>query len=86
MNIKPVNGTWVNVDDIKPFTMSTSTNTEGSIKNEMYANWCIDFMNKIEEIAHKKYPNQNIWVDTGSRYNVIMAMLQQFEDDLKVRK
>lgn len=55
-------------------------------KNEMYANWCIDFMNKIEEIAHKKYPNTKVWVDTGSRWNVIMTMLEQFEEDLKVRK
>lgn len=53
---------------------------------ELYANWCVDFMDKIEEIAHKKYPNVTYWVDTGSRWNVCMAMLQQFEDDLKVRK
>ncbi len=53
---------------------------------ELYANWCVDFMNKIEEIAHKKYPNVTYWCDTGSRWNVCMAMLQQFEDDLKVRK
>ena len=53
---------------------------------ELYANWCVDFMDKIEEIAHKKYPNTTYWCDTGSRWNVCMAMLQQFEDDLKVRK
>lgn len=50
--------------------------------NEIFANWCKDFMNEIKEIAKEKYPNVTCWCDTGSDYNVIMAMLEQFRKDL----
>lgn len=66
--------------------MQIERNTEINEVRKMLSCWCIDFMDKIEEIAHKKYPSVTYWCDTGSRWNVIMAMLQQFEDDLKVRK
>ncbi|MBQ3421646.1 MAG: hypothetical protein IJH34_08235 [Romboutsia sp.] len=52
----------------------------------MYAEWCTDIMDKIEEIAKEKYPNIKIWIDTGSRYNVAMAILEQIRRDLKIRK
>lgn len=71
------------IPNISKFKCKETDLTE---ENEMLANWCADFMDKIEEIAHKKYPNVTYWCDTGSRWNVCMAMLQQFEEDLKVRK
>lgn len=52
----------------------------------MYANWCEPLMDKIEEIAKEKYPNTPYWIDTGSRWNVCRAMLDRFEQDLKIRK
>ena len=55
---------------------------EDKTDNEIYANWCKDFIDKIEEIAKEKYPNITYWCDTGSQYNVIMAMLEQFRKDL----
>lgn len=42
---------------------------------------------KIESIAKTLYPDVPYWVDTGSRCNVLLAMLDSFERDLKsVRK
>ena len=52
----------------------------------MYANWCESLMDKIEEIAEEKYPNIPYWIDTGSRWNTCMAMLDTFQKDLKIRK
>ena len=51
----------------------------------LYAEWCNSVMDKIEEIAKEKYSNI-VWVDTGSRWNVCMAILEQFKQDLKVKK
>ena len=36
-----------------------------------------------EEIAKEKYPDIPYWCDTGSRWNVCMAMLEQFKKDIK---
>ena len=55
---------------------------EDKINDEILANWCKDFMDKIEQIAKEKYPNVTYWCDTGSDYNVIMAMLEKFRKDL----
>lgn len=66
--------------------MQIERNNEINEVRKMLSSWCIDFMDKIEKIAHKKYPNTTYWCDTGSRWNACMAMLQQFEDDLKERK
>ena len=55
-------------------------------RKTIYANWCESIMTKVEEIANKKYPNTPYWCDTGSRWNVCMAMLEEFEKDLGVRK
>ena len=55
-------------------------------KTGVYANWCESIMDRIIEIADKKYPNMPYWVDIGSRWNVCMAMLDRFEQDLKIRK
>ena len=57
-----------------------------NLKKGMYANWCEPLMDKIEEIAKEKYPNMPYWIDTGSRWNVCMTMLDRFEQDLKTRR
>ena len=45
--------------------------------------WCDLLLNKIEEIAEEKYPHVPYWIDTGSRLNVAIAMLEQFKRDIK---
>lgn len=52
----------------------------------LYANWCESLMEKVEKIAGEKYPEVDVWCDTGSRWNACMAMLEQFRKDLKVKK
>lgn len=37
----------------------------------------------IEKIADEKYSDVPYWVDTGSRLNVALAMLEQFKTDIK---
>ena len=49
----------------------------------MYAGWCKSIMDRIEDIAEKKYPNVPYWCDTGSRWNVCMAILDRLERDVK---
>ena len=51
--------------------------------DKLYASWCPMIMDKIEEIAKKHYPNMPYWCDTGSRCNVVLAMLDQFDKDMK---
>lgn len=49
----------------------------------MYAEWCETIMDKIEYIAKLKYPETKVWIDTGSRWNACMAMLEQFRKDIR---
>lgn len=49
----------------------------------IYANWCNIIMDKIEQIAKEKYPDTTYWIDTGSRCDVCMAMLEQFRKDIQ---
>lgn len=51
--------------------------------DELYASWCPMIMDKIEEIAKKHYPDMSYWCDTGSRCNVVLSMLDQFDKDIK---
>lgn len=51
--------------------------------DELYAKWCPMIMEKIEKIAQKHYPDMPYWCDTGSRCNVVLAMLEQFDKDIK---
>ena len=45
--------------------------------------WCDMLLEAIEKIADEKYPDVPYWVDTGSRLNVALAMLEQFKTDIK---
>lgn len=45
--------------------------------------WCDELLAKIEAIADEKYPNKEYWVDTGSRVDVALAMLETMRKDLK---
>lgn len=49
--------------------------------DKLYARWCPMIMDKIEEIAKKHYAPH--WWAAGSRYNVVLTMLEQFDEDLK---
>lgn len=51
--------------------------------DKLYARWCPMIMDKIEEIAKKHYPDMPYWCDTGSRCNVVLSMLDQFDKDMK---
>lgn len=58
----------------------------GSLEEENYKKvWCDMLLNKIEEIAEEKYPNIEYWIDTGSRLNCALEMLETFRKDLKTR-
>lgn len=48
--------------------------------------WCDELLNEIESIAHEKYPKIKVWIDTGSRLNVALAILEQVRKDLRVKK
>ena len=57
-----------------------------SLEEENYKKvWCDMLLNKIEEIAEEKYPNIEYWIDTGSRLNCALEMLETFKKDLKTR-
>ena len=45
--------------------------------------WCDMLLEVIEKIADEKYSDVPYWVDTGSRLNVALAMLEQFKTDIK---
>ena len=45
--------------------------------------WCDMLLEAIEKIADEKYSDVPYWVDTGSRLNVALAMLEQFKTDIK---
>ena len=45
--------------------------------------WCDMLLEAIEKIADEKYSDVPYWIDTGSRLNVALAMLEQFKRDIK---
>ena len=45
--------------------------------------WCDMLLEAIEKIADEKYSDVPYWIDTGSRLNVALAMLEQFKTDIK---
>ena len=47
-----------------------------------YEKWANDLMDKIQEIVEEKYPGVDYWIDTGSRVQACIAMLEQFKKDL----
>jgi hypothetical protein len=56
------------------------------LKEENYKKvWCDMLLNKIEEIAKEKYPNTEYWIDTGSRLNCALEMLDTFKRSLKTK-
>lgn len=50
------------------------------------AYWCDELIEAIDKIAKDKYPNVKIWIDTGSKLNECLAILNQIYEDLKVKK
>ena len=48
--------------------------------------WCDKLVRAIDKIAKDKYPNTKIWIDTGSKLNECLAILDQVYKDLKVSK
>lgn len=52
------------------------------IDKDIYEKLANDLMDKIQEIVEEKYPGVDYWIDTGSRVQACMAMLEQFRKDL----
>lgn len=52
----------------------------------MKAYWCDELIKEIDKIAKDKYPNIDVWIDTGSKLNECLAILEQAYKDLKVQK
>ena len=50
------------------------------------AYWCDELIKAIDKIAKDKYPEIKIWVDTGSKLNECLAVLEQVYKDLKVKR
>lgn len=49
----------------------------------MKAYWCDELIKAIDKIAKNKYPKVKVWVDTGSKLNECLAILDQISKDLK---
>ena len=49
----------------------------------MKAVWCDELLKAIDEIKEEKYPNVDVWIDTGSKLNEALAVLEQVKRDLK---
>ena len=45
--------------------------------------WCNELLKAIDEIKESKYPNVDVWIDTGSKLNEALAVLQRVKEDLK---
>lgn len=45
--------------------------------------WCDMLLEAIEKIADEKYSDVPYWIDTGSKLNIALAMLEQFKRDIK---
>lgn len=45
--------------------------------------WCDELIKEIDKIAKDKYPNVDVWIDTGSKLNECLAILEQVYKDLK---
>ena len=50
------------------------------------AYWCDELISAIDKLARNKYPETKIWVDTGSKLNECLAILEQVYKDLKVKR
>lgn len=49
----------------------------------MKAAWCDELLKVVDEIKESKYPDVKIWIDTGSKLNEALAVLEQVKKDLK---
>lgn len=49
----------------------------------MKAVWCDELLKVVDEIKESKYPDVKIWIDTGSKLNEALAVLEQVKKDLK---
>lgn len=68
---------------IKTRLNNLENNNQEENTDKMYSAWCKDILEYIEQIAKKHFPDTDVWCDTGSRYNVVMAMLQQIDKTLE---
>lgn len=53
-----------------------------ALTKEQYKYWANSLLEKIENIAERQYPDMPYWIDTGSRLDAAMAMLNRFDEDL----
>ena len=49
----------------------------------MKAVWCDELLKAIDDIKENKYPDVDTWIDTGSKLNEALAVLEQVKRDLK---
>ena len=45
--------------------------------------WCDELLKAIDEIKDSKYSDVKVWIDTGSKLNEALAVLQRVKEDLK---
>lgn len=48
------------------------------------AQWCDELLKEIDEIKKVKYPN--LYIDTGSKLNEALLVLENIKKDLKCKK
>ena len=52
----------------------------------MKAVWCDELLKAIDDIKENKYSDVDTWIDTGSKLNEALAVLEQVKKDLKCKK
>ena len=72
----------VGVKEVKDILKELCTRELTLKDKNNYETWANDLMDIIEEIAQEKYPDIPYWLDTGSRVQACIAMLEQFRKDL----
>jgi len=72
----------VGVKEVKDIVEELCIKTLDVIDKDIYEKWANDLMDKIQEIVEEKYPGVDYWIDTGSRVQACIAMLEQFRKDL----
>lgn len=82
-NISGVNLTLEGKKEIKDILKEMCSEALNITSKGYYEAWANDLMDKIQEIVEEKYPGVDYWIDTGSRVQACIAMLEQFRKDLK---
>ena len=52
----------------------------------MKAVWCDELLKAIDDIKENNYPDIDTWIETGSKLNEALAILQKVKEDLKCTK